>query len=79
MIGLDTNVLVRYLIQDDAGQARRADTLIEGMLDRGDRGVVSIVALCELVWVLRDAYDLDRTTVASTLERVLDTAEGKKS
>ena len=75
MIGLDTNVLVRYLTQDDPGQTRRANALINDALDRDDRCAISIVVLCEVVWVLRDAYRLDRATIASTIERVLDTAE----
>lgn len=75
MIGLDTNVLVRYLTQDDPAQTRRANALINETLDRGDRCAIALVVLCELVWVLRDAYTLDRTTMVSTLERVLDTAE----
>ena len=75
MIGLDTNVLIRYLTQDDPAQTRRANALINETLDRGDRCAIALVALCELVWVLRDAYALDRATIASTVERVLDTAE----
>jgi predicted nucleic-acid-binding protein len=75
VIGLDTNVLVRYLTQDDPAQTRRANAVITDTLDRGDRCAIALVALCEMVWVLRDAYDLDRATIASTLERVLDTAE----
>lgn len=75
MIGLDTNVLVRYLTQDDPTQTRRANALINDALDRDERCAVGIVVLCEVVWVLRDAYRLDRATIASTLERVLDTAE----
>ncbi len=75
MIGLDTNVLVRYLTQDDPTQTRRANALINGVLDRSDRCAINVVVLCELVWVLGDAYGLDRATIASTLEQLLDTAE----
>lgn len=75
MIGLDTNVLVRYLVQDEPAQTGRANALINGAVDRGDRCAVSLIVLCELVWVLRDSYGQDRATTALTLERILDAAE----
>jgi len=75
VIGLDTNVLVRYLVQDDPAQARRANALITGALDRNERCAIGTVVLCELVWVLRDAYGYDRATIAGTLEQLLDAIE----
>ena len=75
MMGLDTNVLVRYLTQDDPWQARRASALVEDTLARGERCFVNLVVLCELVWVLRGTYELDKRTVLDTLERILDTAQ----
>lgn len=75
MIGLDTNVLVRYLTQDDAAQARRADTVIAGAVARGDRCVIGPVVLCELVWVLRDAYDTPKDKLVDTLDRILSTQQ----
>ena len=53
MIGLDTNVLVRYLIQDDPAQALLATKLIEENCSKHSPGRLSLVVLCELVWVLR--------------------------
>jgi len=75
MRGLDTNVLVRYLTQDDPGQSRRANAVIAEATARGEPCVIDVIVLCELVWVLREAYGLDRATVAETLEKVLDTAQ----
>ena len=75
MRGLDTNVLVRYLTQDDPGQSRRANTIIAEATAGGEPCAVDVIVLCELVWVLREAYGLDRATVAETLEKVLDTAQ----
>jgi predicted nucleic-acid-binding protein len=75
VIGLDTNILARYLTQDDPAQSRRANAVITEAGRRGDRCAVNTIVLCELVWVLRNAYGVDRDTVAATLEKILDTAQ----
>jgi predicted nucleic-acid-binding protein len=75
MKGLDTNVLVRYLTQDDALQARKANLVIDRAVAAGERVQVDTVVLCELVWVLRTAYDCDRPTVAEALDKLLDAAQ----
>jgi predicted nucleic-acid-binding protein len=75
MNGLDTNVLVRYLTQDDAPQSRKANAVFERASAGGARIHVDTVVLCELVWVLRTAYGHDRATVASTLDKLLDAAQ----
>ena len=75
MTGLDTNVLVRYLTQDEPRQSRRANALVAEVAAGGDRLFVSAVVLCELVWVLRGAYSLDKAAVVSALERILSTAQ----
>ncbi len=56
MIGLDTNVLVRYLVRDDPAQARRAERLVESHCSRDAPGRIGLVTLCELYWVLRRGY-----------------------
>lgn len=75
MIGLDTNVLVRYLTQDDPDQAARANRLIEGHCTRQTPGRVALVVLCELVWVLRGAYRYEKGVVVDLLAQILATAE----
>ncbi len=75
MIGLDTNVLVRYLVQDDAAQARLASAAIESAAGRGERLRLSAVTLCELVWVLESAYDQTRGNVVRALEQIVRTAD----
>jgi len=75
MKGVDTNVLVRYLTQDDASQARKASAVFERAMAAGERIHVDTVVLCELVWVLRTAYGHDRMTVAAILEKLLDAAQ----
>ncbi len=70
MIGLDTNVLVRYIMQDDARQSLKAATLLESLTVE-EPGFVSLVSVVELVWVLSSSYDLDREQVALALEHLL--------
>ncbi len=70
MIGLDTNVLVRYIMQDDAKQSARAAKLVESLT--GDEpGFVTLVSVVELVWVLSSCYDLTREQLAQALEALL--------
>ena len=59
MIGLDTNVLVRYIMQDDAKQSLKATKLMES-LTVDEPGFVSLVSMVELGWVLSSSYDLNR-------------------
>ncbi len=76
MIGLDTNVLVRYIMQDDVKQARLATKQIES-LTVDEPGFVGLVAMVELAWVLSSAYELDRKQIASAMEILLRTVEIK--
>ena len=71
MIGLDTNVIVRYLAQDDVRQAAMATRLIEGSLSAEARGFVSIITLAEVVWVMISNYRAARTAVADIVEGLL--------
>ena len=74
MIGLDTNVIVRYIMQDDARQSRLASTLIE-KLTIDEPGFVPLVAVIELVWVLSSSFELARVQITSALEILLQTKE----
>jgi predicted nucleic-acid-binding protein len=71
MVGLDTNILVRYLAQDDPIQSPLATDIIEFRLTEGNPGFISIVALVETVWVLDRAYGLEDDEIATALERIL--------
>lgn len=71
MIGLDTNVLVRYLAQDDPVQSPTATALIERRLTDADPGFVSTVAMAETAWVLERAYGLSDHEVAAAIELTL--------
>ncbi len=71
MIGLDTNILVRYFAQDDPVQSRKATVLMEQRLTEQSPGFVSIVALAETVWVLERVYRLKKQEIAIVIERIL--------
>ena len=74
MIGLDTNVLVRYVAQDDAKQSPKATRLIES-LSADAPGYVSIVSIIELVWVLTGCYKSTKGEICEVLETLLRTKE----
>jgi len=71
MKGLDTNILVRYLTQDDPVQSPKATEIIERRLTREDPGFISLVTMAEIVWVLGCVYELPDGEIADTVERML--------
>jgi predicted nucleic-acid-binding protein len=73
MIGLDTNILVRYLTQDDPIQSPKAREIFARRLTEENPGFVSIVAMVETVWVLERAYGLTTHEIVGAVERVLQT------
>lgn len=77
MIGLDTNVLVRHLVQDEPSQSRKATHVITKQCTRDDPGFVNRVVLCELVWVLESAYGYPKDTIVAVLEKLLQTTQLK--
>ena len=72
MLGVDTNVLVRLLVADDADQTRRARQLVEKSLAQDEPVLVSLLVLIETEWVLRSRYELDKRTILSTLRGLLE-------
>ena len=74
MIALDTNVLVRFLVQDDPEQAELATRVIDQLTDDA-QGFVSREVLIELVWVLERAYRLGRAEIAAALDELLSATE----
>jgi predicted nucleic-acid-binding protein len=72
MIGLDTNVLVRYIMQDDPRQSPKATVLVES-LDAHTPGFVGVVSLIELYWVLTSCYALTNEQVGRALGLLLRT------
>ena len=73
MIGLDTNVLVRYIVQDDPKQSAKAAQLIESAARRDDDLFVGPVMLCELIWVLESAYEFPRAEIGNVVQQMLET------
>lgn len=74
MIGLDTNVLVRYIMQDDPRQSAKATKLIESL--EADRpGFIGMVSIVELYWVLTSCYDLTNAQVRQALDLLLRTRQ----
>jgi predicted nucleic-acid-binding protein len=71
MIGLDTNILIRYLTQDDPVQSAKATQILERRLTPKNPGFISVVAMVEVVWVLARAYGLTAPEIAASLERLL--------
>ncbi len=74
MIGLDTNVLVRFIAQDDVRQSPVATALIE-QLDSQTPGFVTLVSLVELVWVMQSCYSATKPEIVAILDKLLRTQE----
>lgn len=72
---LDTNVLVRFLTQDDAKQATRAETFLKKHCSKEQPGFINRIVLCELVWVLERGYRYSRGQIVATLEKLLRTQQ----
>lgn len=70
MIGLDTNVLVRYIMQDDPKQSHKASALMES-LNADNPGFITLVSIVELYWVLSTSYELTGQQVKQALEALL--------
>lgn len=75
MIGLDTNVIVRYLAQDDPVQSAVATRVFEEWLSPSEPGFVASVALCEVAWVLARAYKTPRDKVGEPIQVLLEATE----
>jgi predicted nucleic-acid-binding protein len=71
MIGIDTNILVRYLTPDDPIQSAKAAEVLERRLTEKNPGFVSVVAMVKTVWVLDRAYFLRSQEIATAIERLL--------
>ncbi len=75
MIGVDTNVVLRLLVRDDAAQTRAAIRYLDAHASAEDPALVSTVAVVETVWVLEDVYGYSRAEIAAAVEGLLSMAQ----
>jgi len=75
MVGLDTNVLVRFLIRDDESQFARSRRLIQRGAARGEPVLLCLLVLLETEWVLRSRYDLAKSEIAAAFSALLESSE----
>ena len=75
MLGIDTNVVVRLVVADDAGQTRRARKLVEQALSNEEPVLVSLLVLLETEWVLRSRYGFNREALLSIFRALLEARE----
>jgi predicted nucleic-acid-binding protein len=75
MLGIDTNVVVRLVVSDDAEQTRRARKLVEQALSRDEPVLVSLLVLLESEWVLRSRYGFNREALLGIFRALLEARE----
>jgi predicted nucleic-acid-binding protein len=75
MIGIDTNVLVRFLVQDDEAQFEKARRLIKREVVAGRKVFVNQLVLLETEWVLRSRYAVSKVQIIEAISGLLDSAE----
>lgn len=75
MIGLDTNILARYFVQDDPKQARIASELVEKSGKNEEIFYLNVIVLCELVWVLESLYKIKKKDIVNLLDAIFFTAQ----
>jgi predicted nucleic-acid-binding protein len=71
--GLDTNVIVRFLVRDDEAQWLQADQYINQAQENHQPCLINNIVLCEVVWVLRSRYKISRNQLITILENLLNT------
>lgn len=75
MVGLDTNVLVRYLVRDDEAQFTKAQKFIKQHTSRGNSVLISQIVLLETEWVLRSRYGIRKTEMSAVFSAMLDSTD----
>lgn len=75
MIGLDTNILVRYITQDDPAQAKKVNAIMQGDLSEQNLGFVTLIVLIELTWVLESCYEQSKDSIINVVEGLVTTKQ----
>lgn len=73
MIGLDTNVVLRLIVEDDPEQSRRAAKFVESHCTSDSPGFINRITLCEIIWVLKSGHGYDRGKIAAAIRRITET------
>jgi predicted nucleic-acid-binding protein len=73
MIGIDTNVIIRYIVQDDLKQAKAATKLREQVCSPDNPGFLNHIVLCEIVWVLKRSYKQSKESICQIIEQIIRT------
>ena len=77
MLGIDTNVLVRFLVRDDEAQFKRARKLIKRETSRGEPAFISQLVLLETEWVLRSRYGATKPEIMAAMSALLESREAQ--
>ncbi|WP_231555820.1 PIN domain-containing protein [Rickettsia hoogstraalii] len=75
MIGIDTNILIRYLTGDYKVQSIKAIELIEKYSGKENSIFINNIVICELVWVLERGYKYSKEQIISVLKEIFSTVE----
>lgn len=75
MIGLDSNVIIRHLVEDDRTEVERVRRFLAQRCTVEQPGYLNRIVLCEIAWVLKRLYRYDRAVIAGVLDSLLHTAE----
>jgi predicted nucleic-acid-binding protein len=75
MVGLDTNVIVRYIMQDDPVQVAQAVAVIEDRLTRDNPGFIGLIVLVETIWVLKTVYHIPKPGLLTVIDSLLTTRQ----
>jgi predicted nucleic-acid-binding protein len=75
MLGVDTNVLIRYLTRDDRPQYEKARRMIDRKVAKGEPVLVSLLVLLQTEWVLRSRYEMAKADIVTAFSALLDTAD----
>lgn len=75
MIGLDSNILVRYIVQDDPQQSQLVNNYLERNVTITSPGYINLIVLCEIIWVLKRAYGYNKGIIIEVISKILQTRE----
>jgi len=75
LIGIDTNVLIRYLTQDDPKQAAKATNYLETNCSKEHPGYINHIVLCEVIWVLSHGYKYPKSNITEVIKQLFNTSE----